>query len=63
MNKYKLDQKAYIECPLTDEVKFVFDNFDNNEISLLSCLIKLQAEIKWETNPKARIEAWCITGE
>ena len=63
LNKYKLDQKAYIECPLTDEIKFVFDNFDNNEISLLSCLIKLQAEIKWETNPKARIEAWCITGE
>lgn len=63
LNKYKLGQKAYIECPLTDEVKFVFDNFDNNEISLLSCLIKLQAEIKWETNPKARIEAWCITGE
>ena len=63
LNKYKLGQKAYIECPLTDEVKFVFDNFDNNEISLLSCLIKLQAEIKWDTNPKARIEAWCITGE
>lgn len=62
LNKYKLGQKAYIECPLTDEVKFVFDNFDNNETDLLSCLIKLQAEIKWDTNPKARIEAWCITG-
>lgn len=63
LNKYKLGQKAYIECPLTNEVKFVFDNFSSDGVSLLSSLIKLQADIKWETNPKSRIEAWCITGE
>lgn len=63
LNKYKLGQNAYIECPLTDEVKFVLDNFSGDGVSLLSSLIKLQADIKWETNPKARIEAWCITGE
>ena len=63
LNKYWLEQFDYIECPLTDEVKQAFDNFDRSNVGILSSLIKLQAEIKWETNPKARIEAWCITGE
>lgn len=62
LNKYILNAEAYIDCPMTEDIKSVFNNFDSDAIELLSSLVKLQADIKWDTNPKARIEAWCITG-
>ena len=39
-----------------------YENVDTQEV-VLSNLIKLQTEIKWDTNPLHRVEAWCITGE
>ena len=63
LNKYKLGAKEYVECPMSDAIKFVFENFSRAENELLTSLIKLQADIKWDTNPKARIEAWCFIGE
>lgn len=63
LNKYLLGAKEYVECPMSDAIKFVFENFSRAEDELLTGLIKLQADIKWDTNPKARIEAWCFTGE
>ena len=63
LNKYTLGAKEYVECPMSDAIKFVFENFSRAEDELLTGLIKLQADIKWDTNPKARIEAWCFTGE
>lgn len=62
LNKYILNAEAYIDCPMTEDIKSVFNNFNSDAIELLSSLVKLQADIKWDTNPKARIEAWCITG-
>lgn len=68
-NKYCLGATDYVECPLTDEIKDVFGKYKKEQLEnemgeiLLERLIKLQAEIKWDTNPKARIEAWCFTGE
>lgn len=64
-NKWLLGAKEYLDCPLTDEITSVFLEFENFEEAevLLGTLIKLQAEIKWDTNPRARLEAWCITGE
>lgn len=61
LNKYQLAVDDYLECPLNDRIREVFDNFDFDATELLKSLIKLQADIKWDTNPKARIEAWCIT--
>lgn len=63
LNKYKLGAKEYVECPMSDAMKSVFDSFSSGEHELLNSLIKLQADIKWDTNPKSRVEAWCITGE
>lgn len=63
LNKYKLGAKEYVECPMSDAIKFVFENFSRAENELLTSLIKLQADIKWDTNPKSRIEAWCFIGE
>ena len=63
LNKYLLGAKEYVECPMSDAVKFVFENFSRAEDELLTSLIKLQADIKWDTNPKSRVEVWCITGE
>lgn len=63
LNKYKLGAKEYVECPMSDAIKFVFENFSRAGNELLTSLIKLQADIKWDTNPKARIEAWCFIGE
>ena len=63
LNKYLLGAKEYVDCPMSDAVKFVFENFSRAEDELLTSLIKLQADIKWDTNPKARIEAWCFIGE
>jgi len=64
-SKYILGVSAYLDCPMTDEIRSAFSEFedvDTQEV-LLENLIKLQAEIKWDTNPKSRVEAWCITGE
>lgn len=63
LNKYKLGAKDYVECPITEGIKSVFDGFVRDENELLTSLVKLQADIKWDTNPKARIEAWCFIGE
>lgn len=63
LNKYKLGAKEYVECPMSDAIKFVFEDFSRAEDELLTSLIKLQADIKWDTNPKSRVEVWCITGE
>lgn len=54
----------YLSCPSTEDILTVFRqaHLDDGE-TLLRSLVRLQAEIKWDTNPKARIEAWCITGE
>ena len=64
-SKYILGVPDYLDCPLTDEIRSVFveyEDIDTQEV-VLGNLIKLQAEIKWDTNPLHRIEAWCITGE
>lgn len=63
LNKYKLGATDYVECPMSDTIKSVFDGFVRDENELLNSLIKLQADIKWDTNPKSRIEAWCFIGE
>lgn len=54
----------YLSCPATEDILTVFRqaHLDDGE-TLLRSLVRLQAEIKWDTNPRARIEAWCITGE
>lgn len=54
---------AYLSCPVTAEIEALFSTIDIDQQGLLRSLINLQTEIKWNTNPKARIEAWCITGE
>ena len=62
--KYNISGDQYISCPNTEEIISVFKRVNEDEgTELLNSLIKLQAEIKWDTNPLARIEAWCITGE
>lgn len=62
--KYNISGDQYISCPNTEEIISVFRRVSEDEgAELLSSLIKLQAEIKWDTNPLARVEAWCITGE
>ena len=61
LNKYLLGADKYLECPLNDRIREVFDNFDLDANKLLTSLIKLQTDIKWDTNPKSTIEAWCIT--
>lgn len=63
LNKYQLGADDYLECPMNDRIREVFDKFDLDAVALLSSLIKLQADVKWDTNPKARIEAWCMIGE
>ena len=70
-SKYILGASDYLDCPMTEEIKSAFSEYEEfseyedigTQEALLGNLIKLQAEIKWDTNPKARIEAWCITGE
>ena len=63
LNKYQLGADDYLECPMNDRIREVFDKFSLDAVALLSSLIKLQADIKLDTNPKARIEAWCMIGE
>lgn len=60
--KYTLGAKDYTDCLLTPKIIGIFEREDLPD-GTLSGLIKLQNEIKWDTNPKARIEAWCFTGE
>ena len=58
---------TYLNIPNTSDMKaFVEEIVKNGDIensTLLGDLIKLNAEIKWDTNPKSRLEAWCITKE
>lgn len=64
-SKWILGAKEYLNCPMTEDIKSAFleyENVDTQEV-LLSALVNLQADIKWDTNPKSRLEAWCITGE
>lgn len=63
LNKYSLGVTEHLDCPLSDDIKQVFDQFTRDENELLTSLVKLQADIKWDTNPKSRVEAWCIIGE
>lgn len=66
LNKYLLGADNYLDCPLNNRIREVFDNFDIDDLDankLLTSLIKLQTDIKWDTNPKARVESWCIIGE
>lgn len=62
--KFNLGAKDYITCPDTDEIMSAFKKVDlTDSTSLLNSLIRLQTDIKWDTNTLARIEAWCITKE
>lgn len=67
LNCYKhllgVDNK-YLSCPTTKNILNLFDKCEIGSIdSLLKSLVNLQAEIKWDVNPKSRIEAWCIIKE
>ena len=54
----------YLNCPDTDTVHQFLDSVEiNADNPMLGSLIKLNQDIKWDTNPKARIQAWLITGE
>ena len=56
--------EQYLNCPCTEEILTIFRQVHANDVgNLLKSLIKLQTEIKWDTNPKARIEAWCFVKE
>ena len=57
-----VDEK-YLNVPLSVEITAFLDKIEINAEELLTSLIKLQNDIKWDTNPKSRIEAWCITKE
>lgn len=60
---YGVDYK-YLQVPCTAEMdEFLESAKYDLDYTLLDKLVKLNADIKWETNPKARIEAWFITGE
>ena len=68
-SKWSLGADSYLECTLTKDIEGAFNDYYkkcNDDVCgelLLGSLIKLQTDIKWDTNPKSRIEAWCITGE
>lgn len=64
--KYDLTESfEYLTCPETDVLKvFLKDHYeDEQNVSYLASIIRLEKDIKWDTNPKARIESWIITGE
>ena len=62
--KFNLHAGDYLSCPNTDAIILIFETVSlDMSADLLTSLIKLQQEIKWDTNPLARIEAWCITKE
>lgn len=62
--KYTLTEGfKYLTCPETEQIKTFLDRsseYDCNE-ALLSSLLRLERDIKWDTNPKSHIEAWIIT--
>lgn len=62
INKYEcLGNFDYLQIPTTQEYIHWFEKLEDMHFakchSLLSTIIKLNAEIKWETSPKAMIEA------
>ena len=64
--KYGLTESfEHLTCPDTDTLKvFLKDHYeDEQNVSYLASIIRLEKDIKWDTNPKARIEAWIIAGE
>lgn len=62
--KFNLGVKEYLSCPDIEDIFTVFRQVTETDgKQLLDSLIKLQNEIKWDTNPLARIEAWCFTKE
>lgn len=62
--KFNLNAGEYINCPNIERIITLFETVDlADSINLLNSLVRLQNDIKWDTNPKSRIEAWCITGE
>lgn len=63
--KYKnLVDFKYLSCPNTEQIKKFLELVEIRlDDFMLKSLIKLNQEIKWDTNPKSRIEAWFITGE
>ena len=62
--KYHLNAEKYMSCPDTDEIIRVFKRvYLDDSTKLLNSLVRLQTDIKWDTNPLARVEAWCITKE
>lgn len=62
--KYHLNAEKYMSCPDTDEIIKVFKRvYLDDGTKLLNSLVRLQTDIKWDTNPLARVEAWCITKE
>lgn len=62
--KFNLNVGDYLNCPNTDDIILIFETVSlDTSTKLLDSLIKLQTDIKWDTNSKARIEAWCIIGE
>lgn len=52
----------YISCPINERIEKVFGS-GTGSTELLRSLIQLQTDIKWDTNPLSRVEAWCITKE
>lgn len=54
----------YLQVPETDIIQEAFDRWAENDyprfMRLLDVLIKLNSEIKWDTNPKTTIEATLI---
>lgn len=59
--KYHLGADDYVDCVLTQEIIETFETVSPTADTLKE-LITLQNDIKWDINPKARIEAWCIIG-
>lgn len=59
--KYHLGADDYVDCVLTQEIIETFEMVSPTADTLKE-LITLQNDIKWDINPKARIEAWCIVG-
>lgn len=63
--KYGLTESfEHLTCPETATLKvFLKDHCeDEQNVDYLTSIIRLEKDIKWDTNPKARIEAWIITG-
>lgn len=60
--KFNLNVSNYLNCPNTDDIILIFETVSlDTSTKLLDSLIKLQNDIKRDTNPLSRVEAWCIT--